>query len=326
MTTSERAAPDFAGIQALLAREPGYAVAQKCLEVQAAAEAADPTLRTDRGVRLAPSAWSWYVGALGEIEVGALLAQLGPDWFVRHAVPIGAGTTDVDHLLVGPGGVFALNTKRHAGADVWAGDHVLRVNGDNTRHLTASRHEARDVARRLTVQAGFPVPVHAVVVIVGARRVRDGATSALGRGVHVLPSTSLLGWLRARPVVLTPAKLGLIRLASEEPGTWHVDPHAAETLRVMPRFQRLRGEVGDEPPSPHGAAPGSRAPQRAGSARPARRTHSRRPSVRPVSPRPSRPRSTLGTALVASALGIAIPIVGLELLGFLLAAIAPSMH
>ncbi|WP_349897661.1 hypothetical protein [Parafrigoribacterium soli] len=79
---------DFAGIQALSSRAAGYAVAAKCLEVQAEAEARDPSLKTRAGVRLHDDAWSWYVGALGEIEVAEMLKQLGPDWFVRHAVPI----------------------------------------------------------------------------------------------------------------------------------------------------------------------------------------------------------------------------------------------
>src|ERR1700712_3858316 len=118
---------DFAGIQALLSRGAGYAVAQKCLEVQAEAEAKDPSLRTEQRVVLHEDAWPWYQGALGEIEVGRMLSELGTDWFVRHAVPIGAGTKDVDHLVIGPGGVFAINTKHHEGASVWIGDHTIRV-------------------------------------------------------------------------------------------------------------------------------------------------------------------------------------------------------
>ena len=114
--------PDLAiprGAAALQSREAGYSVAQKCLEVQAEAENADPLLRQSDRVRLHPDAWPWYVGALGEIEVGVLLGALGPDWMVRHAVPIGQGTADVDHLVIGPGGVFALNTKHSAGSGVW---------------------------------------------------------------------------------------------------------------------------------------------------------------------------------------------------------------
>lgn len=154
---------DFAGIHALSSRSAGYAVAAKCLQVQADAEASDPSLRSAKGVRLHDDAWSWYTGALGEIYGGELLKQLGPEWFVRHAVPIGAGTKDVDHLVIGPGGIFAINTKHHAGASVWVGDVTLRVNNSGTRHLNQAVSDGRDVAQRLTSKLGFPVQVHSVL-------------------------------------------------------------------------------------------------------------------------------------------------------------------
>src|SRR5450830_89539 len=72
---------DFAGIQALSSREAGYAVALKCIQVQAHAEDLDPSLRSADRVRLHPDAWSWYTGAVGEIEVGKLLRALGSEWF-----------------------------------------------------------------------------------------------------------------------------------------------------------------------------------------------------------------------------------------------------
>lgn len=140
----------FRAMNALLSREPGYAVAAKCLEVQTDAERLDPTLRSGGRVRLADDAWSWYVGACGEKEVGGHLARLGSEWMVRHAVPIGAGTQDVDHLVIGPTGVFALNTKHHRDASAWVGDHVLRLGGSNTRHLdqASSRCDQRRAPTR----------------------------------------------------------------------------------------------------------------------------------------------------------------------------------
>lgn len=45
---------------------------------------------------------SWFRGAVGEIAVGRILARLGPEWTVLHAVPVGAGTSDIDHVLIEP--------------------------------------------------------------------------------------------------------------------------------------------------------------------------------------------------------------------------------
>lgn len=235
--------PDFAGISALSSRPAGYAVAQKCLEVQASAEAANPTLRTENRIVLHPDAQSWYLGALGEMEVGRLLAALGPGWFVRHSVPIGAGTKDVDHLVIGPAGVFAINTKHHSGAYVWIGDYVLRVNNENTRYLMTAQSDASDVSRRLAGKVGFDVPVAAVLAILNARAIND-KRAPQNRRVAVLNAPHLVSWLRSQPPTLTSTQVDLLALAAEEPQTWHVDPRAADTLRVMQRFDRLVARVG----------------------------------------------------------------------------------
>ncbi|TDP99013.1 MULTISPECIES: nuclease-related domain-containing protein [unclassified Leifsonia] len=233
---------DFAGISALSSRPAGYAVALKCLQIQAEAEGRDPGLRTDKRVTLHPDAWSWYQGALGEMRVGEMLSDLGTDWFVRHSVPIGADTKDVDHLVIGPSGVYAINTKHHHGASVWVGDHVLRVNNANTTHLKVARSDALDVGRRLAEKVGFPVPVTPVIAVLNARSVKDGR-SAQNQSIAVVDADQLVAWLKARPSQLSTTKVELLRLAAEEPQTWHVDPRAADTLRVMQRFERLVSRV-----------------------------------------------------------------------------------
>jgi hypothetical protein len=268
---------DFAGIIALSSRPAGYAVALKCLQVQADAEDADPSLRTDKRVSLHPDAWSWYQGALGEIEVGEMLGTLGSEWFVRHSVPIGADTKDVDHLVIGPGGVFAINTKHHAGASIWVGDHVLRVNNANTHHLKAAQGDSFDVSRRLSEKVGFPVPVTPVIAVLNSRSIKDGRAGPK-RTVSVVDARNLVAWLRAQPAHLSQTKIELIKLAAEEPMTWHVDPRAADTLRVMQRFERLAARVAISGPEPQrGAMP----------------LKARRPTRRPTAARPASRRSAL---------------------------------
>jgi Nuclease-related domain len=239
---------DFAGIQALSSRSAGYAVAQKCLEVQAEAEAEDPSLKSATGIKLAPDAWPWYTGAVGEMEVGRLLSALGSEWFVRHSVPIGAGTKDVDHLVVGPGGVFAINTKNHNGASVWVGDYAMKVNAATKYYVSRAQGDGVDVSRRLESKVGFPVAVTSVVAILNQRSLKDDRAPE-NRRVRVIDARSLVGWLVAQPRILEATTLRLIELAAEEPETWHIDPHAADTLRVMQRFERLVAEVGT-PPAP----------------------------------------------------------------------------
>jgi hypothetical protein len=237
------------GAAALLSREAGYSVAQKCLEVQAEAERLDPTLRTRDRVTLHADAWAWYVGALGEIKVGSVLTQLGPEWMVRHAVPIGAGTTDVDHLVVGPGGVFALNTKHSASSSVWVGDHVLKVNNQNTFYLTRSRGEAASAAERLSAKVGFDVPVTSILVFVDPYSIKDVRIEKRSWPV-VVASTSVVSAIVQATGTLSTDQLAQVRRAAEDPATWHVDVEAAHTFRVMQRFNRLVAAVGATPLAP----------------------------------------------------------------------------
>lgn len=269
----------FRGMNALLSREPGYAVAAKCLEVQAEAERNDPTLRHEGRVRLADDAWSWYVGACGEKEVGAQLARLGPEWMVRHAVPIGAGTQDVDHLVIGPTGVFAINTKHHRGAKIWVGDHVMRVNGANQRHLDQARRDATNAAGRLGQRVGFPVEVTTLLAMVGEHSIVDGREGPRSNPA-VVSSRQLIDWLARQRPGHSVAELGLIRLAAEEPSTWHVDPAAADTLRVMQRFDRLMAEVGAAPKPTKAADAAPASPYARAAAAPVRQARTRAPQPR----------------------------------------------
>jgi hypothetical protein len=258
---------DFQGINAFSSRGAGYAVARKCLEVQGAAELRDPSLRTENRVVLHEDARPWLVGALGEIEVGRVLAQLGPSWFVRHSVPIGSGTTDVDHLVIGPAGVFAINTKHHRGASVWVGDYVVRVGDRNEKYFGPSRGEGLNVARRLASHVDFVVPVHPVIAVLNAHSFVD-RRAVDAREVTVVEAKDLVRWLEQQPDQLTETQVSLLTLAAEEPNTWHIDPRAADTLRVMPRFERLVEQTGAQlvPTPPRVTRP---MPQRYGSRRPA---------------------------------------------------------
>ncbi len=57
---------------------------------------------------------AWRVGAGGEETVGGRLDKLVKHgWHVLHAVPVGDRGSDIDHVVIGPGGVFTVNTKTH---------------------------------------------------------------------------------------------------------------------------------------------------------------------------------------------------------------------
>jgi hypothetical protein len=122
--------------------------------------------------RLETEATSWQIGAKGEAIVGRRLERLERrGWRVLHAIALPSGA-DIDHLVIGPGGVFTVNTKFHADARITVGTHVVWVNGFQHPYLRNSRHEAAAAQRRLTTALGFGITVQPVLAFLGARSVR----------------------------------------------------------------------------------------------------------------------------------------------------------
>lgn len=180
----------------------------------------------------------WVRGAEGELWVGELLDRLGPEWTVLHSVPVGAGSSDIDHVLVGPAGVFTLNTKHHGGQPVWLGEHLLLVAGQRTHHLRHARHEAVRAAKRLGAAVGEPVHVTPVIVLVAPKELSVRQRPA---GVEVLTDQRLLRWLRRRRAVLTAEQVARIRTAAVRPQTWHDAPAPAEdSATLRERFAVLQ--------------------------------------------------------------------------------------
>ncbi|MFI5994804.1 nuclease-related domain-containing protein [Streptomyces sp. NPDC051362] len=125
-----------------------------------------------------PAEWdSWRKGLEGEQRVGAELNRLARHgWRVLHSIPL-ADEVDVDHLLIGPGGVFSINTKHHYKRAVWVGDDSVKVDhGKPAPYARKSRVEAERVARVLERYCGFAVPVEPMLVFVGVTDLKVVAT------------------------------------------------------------------------------------------------------------------------------------------------------
>lgn len=161
------------------------------------------------------------IGADGERVVGWCLRELDPArWHVIHSVPIGHGASDIDHVVVGPPGVFTLNTKNHPGGWVWVGESMVLVNGQKTWYIRNSRFEARRAARMLTRACGFPVEVRPVIVVVGARlTIRRPPPD-----VAVVEARTAVHWLRRQPVRFTPDDVAAVFGAARRPATWRGPP------------------------------------------------------------------------------------------------------
>ncbi|MFI7482054.1 nuclease-related domain-containing protein [Kocuria sp. M1R5S2] len=183
----------------------------------------------------------WFQGALGEIAVGEALGRLGSEWTVLHAVPVGAGASDIDHVLIGPAGVFTLNTKNHSGTEVWVGEHAVFDAGHKQHYLPHARHEARRAAKRLSAAVGEAVHVTPVLVLMEPKTltIKQRPTD-----VHVVTERRLLRWLQRRGPVLTPEQVARIIAAAVVASTWHNTPAPPEdTVALQESFAELRLSV-----------------------------------------------------------------------------------
>jgi len=163
---------------------------------------------------------SWRIGADGEEAVAAELAKLGPSWRVNHAVRVGNKGSDIDHVVIGPPGVFTVNAKHHRDGNVWVANNTVLINGHYKPYVRNSRNEAARASRLLEAAARRPVAVQAIIAVVGAsggfavkQQPRDGAVYVVGR-------RNLTGYLANLPVRLSADDIDALYTLASRSTTW----------------------------------------------------------------------------------------------------------
>ncbi|MER5179842.1 nuclease-related domain-containing protein [Streptomyces sp. NPDC002896] len=159
----------------------------------------------------------WFAGLAGERRVGRELKRLSSfGWRVLHGIPL-PNAVDIDHLLIGPGGVFSINTKHHNGKPVWVGDDMVKVNhGPPQPYPASSRAEARRVQRVLERFCGFAVTVVPTLVFVGVTDLVK-ATSQLTVRAYREREVSALGPLTGE---LTPDQVEAVYAVARHRRAW----------------------------------------------------------------------------------------------------------
>jgi hypothetical protein len=155
------------------------------------------------GLRLRPSAatLAWRRGATGERRTARLLASLERrGWAVLHDLAIPDSPANIDHLVIGPGGVLVIDSKQYRG----------RLHLDRYGMLWHGRHLLVSVLRKVRWQADqadevlgiAELQVPAVVAVHGAS-VPWGCLEA--DGVTIVPARRVPDLLQALPSILGPS-------------------------------------------------------------------------------------------------------------------------
>jgi hypothetical protein len=193
------AATVLAGLGSLLlATVPGLPLAARLLVTTVTMGAAWWRLR----FRPSPETRAWQRGAAGERHVARLLEPLVQHgWDVQHDLRVPGSKANIDHVVIGPPGIFVIDAKHYRGrlrlgrdGLLWHGRYLL------SPALSTVRWEADKLQARLGAADIAVVPIVAVV----------GATVPYGQvtahDVIVVPARRLAGLLRSLPPTLTPER------------------------------------------------------------------------------------------------------------------------
>ncbi|HEX4818143.1 MAG TPA: nuclease-related domain-containing protein [Nonomuraea sp.] len=164
------------------------------------------------------STTAWRKGAAGERATARRLRSLELAGFVvLHDRAVPYSRANIDHLVIGPTGVFVVDSKkwdrrttiRPGGGTLWVGrtpiDKIVR----------SVVFEARAAGEALRRATGQPVDVVAVVAVHGGRLPRWGAINA--GGTTILRASRLYGWITRRcPRRYTAAQVATLAAVASE--------------------------------------------------------------------------------------------------------------
>jgi hypothetical protein len=153
--------------------------------------------------RPSPDAVAWRRGAAGERRTAQLLDPLERHgWVILHDLAIPHSQANIDHLVIGPGGVFVIDSKQYRG----------RLQLDPTGGLWHGRYPLAPTLQAVSFEADeaavvLPDPGMAVVPIVAVHGARVPWGKVVVAGVPVVPARRLPSMLRALPAVLGPDRV-----------------------------------------------------------------------------------------------------------------------
>ncbi|MCR6689097.1 nuclease-related domain-containing protein [Cellulomonas sp.] len=136
-------------------------------------------------------------------------------WHVIHDVPLGRQGTVVEHLLIGPGGIFTVAERGRPGERVDVVDRRMLVDGAPVGLLHAARMEAARV-QGLLLQAGCAdIRVRSMIVVRGELGLDGDADETLVVTRATMPRT-----VRSLPVALEPDRVAAIANVARQRITW----------------------------------------------------------------------------------------------------------
>lgn len=149
-----------------------------------------------------------HQGAQGEERVGAALESLrAKGWYVFHDLPL-PSVGNIDHLVIGPAGVFVVETKSHRGRITAQGNQLLR-NGKPLEKDFVKQVKAQSVALNQLLQQRLRQNYYVQPIVCFSDAFVQVAGSRVEH-VWVLPLAWLTQALERQPPRLSPAQMQML--------------------------------------------------------------------------------------------------------------------
>lgn len=144
-------------------------------------------------------AGAWEAGARGERLAAVELARLPGAWRVLHdrLLQPGRSNVNIDHIAVGPPGLFLIDAKHWAGRVTVHDGTLWQHNGTHRPQRRALEQVCRAAAE---MEQALGAPVAPVIALTGSSAHRF-ASSRVG-GVDVVSVRALRSWLNSQPVMI----------------------------------------------------------------------------------------------------------------------------
>jgi hypothetical protein len=160
-------------------------------------------VRADDRTRMTTERSGWWLGRLPE------------GWFVFHDVPVGHRGANIDHVVIGPAGVFTVNT-RYLFGEIVVYQRSITHEGVKTDYLSKATAEAGRAARLLTTAIGRTVQVRGILAILADEwTIVEEPPDVIVRGPRGAKNLML-----KQPPVLRPSDVIVLAAAASKPDTW----------------------------------------------------------------------------------------------------------
>lgn len=250
-TAAERAVPGLEALRRAERRRPGQERIDRTMAARARSARPSAVRRVFGGSPVGSAEREAFDAARGERIVGRELDALPTEWVVLHSLTSPGGSGDLDHVVVGPGGLFAVTTRFVVGDRVVVAEDHLLTGGWSMPFARASASATRRTAQLASRSLPPAVVPRGVVIVAGAHGVRVGARS---RSVEVHDVRRVRDWLGSLPPVLDAASVERVaaRIAAafeaERGGGTVLEPSSDVSVRAslfarLERDNRLAGRV-----------------------------------------------------------------------------------